>query len=25
MAQSGGSSPEQSDKAIEMLKEYIRK
>jgi alanyl-tRNA synthetase len=24
MAQSGGSSPEQSDKAIEMLKEYIR-
>ena len=25
MAQSGGSSPEKSDKAIEMLKEYIRK
>ena len=25
MAQSGGSSPENSDKAIEMLKEYIRK
>ena len=24
MAQSGGSSPEKSDKAIEMLKEYIR-
>lgn len=25
MAQSGGSSPEKSDKALEMLKEYIRK
>ena len=25
MAQSGGSSPENSDQAIKMLKEYIRK